>query len=202
MISSTIDPNIKIRKIEDLYDSPVFVYVNKFDEAAVRTFATEIQKAESNKQPVIPILIDSYGGQVYALLAMVDILKRAKKPVATIAIGKAMSCGAILFTCGVEGMRYISPNATLMIHDVSTGSMGKVEEIKADAAEAERLNVKVYEMMAKNCGQDLGYFMDIVHAKGHADWFLDANEAQLHKIANHIRVPEFNVSVSLDVSFK
>lgn len=202
MISSDIDPNIKIRKIEDLYDSPVFVYVNKFDEAAVRIFASEIQKAESNKQPIIPVLIDSYGGQVYSLLAMIDILKRAKKPIATVALGKAMSCGAILFTCGAEGMRYMSPNATLMIHDVSTGSLGKVEEVKADANEAERLNVKVYEMMARNCGQNLSYFMDIVHEKGHADWFLNAEEAQVHNLANHIRVPEFNVKVSLDVSFK
>jgi ATP-dependent Clp protease protease subunit len=202
MISSDIDSNIKIRKIEDLYDSPVYVYVNKFDEAAVKVFAGEVQRAESNKQPIIPVLIDSYGGQVYALLAMVDILKKAKKPIATIVMGKAMSCGAFLASCGDDGMRFVSPNATIMIHDVSTWAVGKIEEVKASAGEAERLNTLAYHMMAKNCGQNLSYFLDIVHEKGHADWYLTAEDAVTHKLANHIRVPEFKVKVALDVQFK
>ena len=50
-----------------------------------------------------------------------------------------MSCGAILFSFGVDGMRYMDPDATVMIHDVSSMGWGKVEEIKADAKEVERL---------------------------------------------------------------
>jgi ATP-dependent protease ClpP protease subunit len=48
----------------------------------------------------------------------------------------------------------MDPDATVMIHDVSSMGWGKVEEIKADAKEVERLNQKVYKMMAKNCGHD------------------------------------------------
>lgn len=139
MIHSEIDANIKVRKIDDLYDNPVIVQVNKFTEDSARQFIQDLQRAEQNKQSVIPVVIDSYGGQVYALLSMVDAIKRCKKPVATIAMGKAMSCGSILLSCGAEGMRYISPNATVMIHDVSSITMGKVEELKADANEASRL---------------------------------------------------------------
>jgi ATP-dependent Clp protease protease subunit len=202
MIHSEIDANIKVRKIDDLYDNPVIVQVNKFTEDSAKQFLYDIQRAEQNKQSVIPVVIDSYGGQVYALLSMVDAIKRCKKPVATIAMGKAMSCGSILLSCGAEGMRYISPNATVMIHDVSSITMGKVEELKADANEASRLNKLVFEMMARNCGQDASYFLNLVHERGHADWYLTAEDCIAHKLVNHIRVPEFKVKVALDVQFK
>jgi len=113
-----------------------------------------------------------------------------------------MSCGAILLSCGHEGMRYMSQNATVMIHDVSSFALGKVEEIKSSAEETARLNKLIYETMAVNCGQDPNYFLDIVHEKGHSDWFLDAKDAVKHKLVNHVRVPEFRVKVTLDVQFK
>ncbi|HBZ39919.1 MAG TPA: hypothetical protein DEO59_16125, partial [Balneola sp.] len=72
---------------------------------------------------------------------------------------KAMSCGAILFSFGTEGRRYMDSDATLMIHDVSSSGWGKIEEIKADVKEAERLNKKIFRMMAKNCGQEEDYFL-------------------------------------------
>lgn len=202
MIYSEVDANIKIRKIDDLYDSPVIVQVNKFTEESAAKFIQDLQRAEQNKQSVIPVVIDSYGGQVYALLSMVDAIKRCKKPVATIAMGKAMSCGSVLLSCGTETMRYMSPNATVMIHDVSSITMGKVEELKADAGEASRLNKLIFEMMARNCGHDASYFLDLVHEKSHADWYLTAEDCMKHKLVNHVRVPEFRVKVSLDVQFR
>ena len=51
-----------------------------------------------------------------------------------------MSCGVILFSCGTEGLRFVTPEATLMIHDVSSFAHGKNEEIQASAKETKRLN--------------------------------------------------------------
>jgi ATP-dependent Clp protease protease subunit len=108
-----------------------------------------------------------------------------------------MSCGAILFSFGAEGMRYMDPDATLMIHDVSSFAMGKVEELKADAREADRLNKKVYEMMARNCGKPSDYFLKLVHEKGHADWYLDAQEAKGHNLVNELRLPTLTCKIEL-----
>ena len=113
-----------------------------------------------------------------------------------------MSCGAILFSCGKQGYRFMDPHATVMIHDVSSMDYGKVEEIKACAAEAERLNQIVYKMMAKNCGKREDYFLKIVHKKGHADWFLDAEETKKHGLANQLRVPKFSLKVTVDLDFE
>ena len=113
-----------------------------------------------------------------------------------------MSCGAILFSFGNEGMRYMDEDATVMIHDVSSMEYGKVEEIKASADETERLNQKIYSMMAENCGHHRDYFLEIVHEKGHADWFLEADECKKHNLANHLHVPELKIETKVNFSFK
>jgi len=191
---ATVSPLIK--DLELKYE-PVIIRVNKFDEESAKDFCSAMSLAQNTGQTVIPIIIDSYGGQVYALMSMIAAIKASKVPVATVVEGKAMSCGALLFSFGAEGMRYMDADATLMIHDVSSGAWGKVEELKADVREAERLNKKVYEMMAKNCGKEPGYFLDIVHSKGHADWYLDADEARRHNLVNHARLPTLTATVDV-----
>ena len=178
------------------------IRVRKFDEASAKEFSELMTKAQNTGQPVVPVIIDSYGGQVYSLMSMISDIQHSRIPVATIVQGKAMSCGAILFSFGAEGKRYMDPNATVMIHDVSSMGWGKVEELKADAAETERLNQIVYRMMAQNCGHHDEYFLDIVHDKGHADWYLDANECKKHKIANHLHVPELKIETKVKFTFE
>ena len=190
-----------IKEVE-LRKNPVIIRVNKFDEPAVKKFHQEMAQAHNTGQKVIPVVIDSYGGQVYSLMAMISAIKHAELPVATIVEGKAMSCGAILFSFGDEGLRFMDPDATLMIHDVSSMEHGKVEEIKASAKETERLNTIVYTMMARNCGKKDDYFLKMVDKKKHADWFLDAEEAKKHKLANQLRVPSLNVEVNVEIDME
>ena len=199
-ILKTFSPLLKEPKLLD--DLPVVLRVRKFDEAAAKEFSSLVSKAQNTGQPVLPIIIDSYGGQVYSLMSMISDIKHSRIPVATIVQGKAMSCGAILFSFGAEGMRYMDPDATVMIHDVSSMDRGKVEEIKASAEETERLNKKIYNMMAENCGHHKEYFLDIVHQKGHADWFLDHDECKKHNLANHLHVPELKIETKVQFSFK
>ena len=186
----------------ELRNPPVVIRVNKFDEESAREFMRKMGMAHNTGQKVIPVIIDSYGGQVYSLMSMISSIKHAEIPVATIVEGKAMSCGAILFSFGEQGRRYMDPDATVMIHDVSSMDMGKVEELKAGAAEADRLNNIVYKMMAQNCGKKDDYFLKIVDKKKHADWFLDAEESKKHGLANHLRVPKLSISVSVDIEFE
>ena len=79
---------------------------------------------------------------------------------------------------------------------------GKVEEMKAGAKEADRLNTKIYTMMARNCGKKDDYFMKIVDKKKHADWFLDAAEAKKHGLAQQLRVPKLAIQVSVDIELE
>ena len=190
-----------LKEPELISNLPVVIRVRKFDESSAKDFSEDMTRAQNTGQPVVPVIIDSYGGQVYSLMSMISDIKHSRIPVATIVQGKAMSCGAVLFSFGNEDMRFMDPDATVMIHDVSSMGWGKVEEIKASAEETERLNQIVYRMMAKNCGHHEEYFLDIVHDKGHADWFLDANECKKHKIATHLHVPELKIETKVTFKF-
>lgn len=192
----------RLLKEVELRKSPVIVHVNKFDEKSAKDFQTHMAQAHNTGQKVIPVVIDSYGGEVYSLMSMISAIKHAELPVATIIEGKAMSCGAILFSFGEEGMRFMDPNATVMIHDVSSSQLGKVEELKASVAETERLNKIVYKMMARNCGKKDDYFLKLVDKKKHADWFLDAEECKNHGLANQLRVPKLHITVGVDIDFE
>ena len=199
-ILKTFSPLLKERALID--DLPIVARINKFDEPTAKAFSSVVSKAQNTGQPVLPVIIDSYGGQVYSLMSMISNIKNSRIPIATIIEGKAMSCGAILFSFGQEGMRFVDPDATVMIHEVSSMSWGKVEEIKVSAEETDRLNKKIFEMMAENCGHHKDYFLDIVHDKGHADWFLDPNKCLKHNLANHIHIPELKIETRVSFKFE
>jgi ATP-dependent Clp protease protease subunit len=186
----------------ELMRQPVIIRVNKFDEASAKEFNNRMAAAQSTGQPVVPVVIDSYGGQVYSLMSMIAAIKSSDIPVATIVEGKAMSCGAVLLSFGEQGMRFADPDATIMIHDVSSGGRGKIEEIKADVKEAERLDEKIFTMMARNCGKKDDYFKKKVFSKKHADWFMDAAEAKRHGLVNQLRVPKMTIKVDVDIEFE
>ena len=196
--TSKVSPLVK--EVE-LRKPPVIIRVNKFTEDSAKKFHQEMAMAHSSGQKVIPVVIDSYGGQVYSLMSMISAIESADLPVATIVEGKAMSCGAVLLTFGEQGMRFADPNATVMIHDVSSGGWGKIEELKADVAEADRLDQKIFTMMARNCGKKDDYFKKKVFNKKHADWFMDAQEAKKHGLVNHLRVPKLSIKIDVDIDF-
>ena len=190
-----------VKEVE-LHKPPIIIRVNSFSEKSAMEFATKIALAHSTGQKVIPVVIDSYGGQVYGLMSMIASIRATELPIATIVEGKAMSCGAVLLSFGEEGLRFADPDATVMIHDVSSGGHGKIEELKADVKEAERLDEKIFTMMARNCGKKDDYFKKKVFNKKHADWFMDAQEAKKHGLVNHLRVPKLNIKVSVDIDFE
>ena len=65
------------KRIKDfeLRDNPVIITVTKFDEDSAKEFSSKISMAHSTGQKVIPVVIDSYGGQVYSLMRMISAIK-------------------------------------------------------------------------------------------------------------------------------
>ena len=53
--------------------------------------------------------------------------------------------------------------------------------------------------MARNCGKADDYFLNLIHDKGHSDWFLEAEEAKQHGLIDHVRIPEMKINVNVDI---
>jgi len=176
---------------------PVVLNVSRIDEAAATEFVAGMDMAQKTGQTVVPVFISSYGGSVYALIEMIDAVKRSKIPVATIAVGKAMSAGAVLLAMGAPGMRYASPNVTIMIHEVSSSAGGKLGDLIADASEAARLNALMFKLMAENIGKPADFFTNLIASKARVDWYLTADEAIGLDLVNKIGVPEIKVRIKV-----
>lgn len=192
-----IDPKLRLR-IEDIIEQPIIIRVRRFTESSCAEFSSLLNKAINIGQPFVPIIIDSYGGQVYSLLEMINKIKTCPIPCHTIVESKAMSCGAILFGMGEQ--RFMAPNATIMLHEVSSTSIGKAEDIKSDANEIDRLNKLIFKMMSENCKKNSDFFIKFVHQRNNADCFIIAKQAKKINLCTDIGIPRLNINV--DVSWK
>jgi ATP-dependent Clp endopeptidase proteolytic subunit ClpP len=174
---------------------PIIIEVNEFTEESATKFAHQMAYAQQSGQTVIPIVIDSYGGDVMALFRMMSIVQSSRVPVATIVEGKAMSCGADLFMMGAEGMRFAGPMATIMIHDIASGAEGKLEEIKAKVEEMDRMQKQFLVAMSRNTKHPDDFFSKMLDASGHKNIFFTAEEAKKLNIVNKLGLPEFKVQI-------
>jgi ATP-dependent protease ClpP protease subunit len=182
---------------------PIVIKVNKFDETAVSDMEKGFKEASLRGQEVIPVHIDSYGGQIYSLNAMISLIRSSSIPVATYVSGKAMSCGLILWSMGTKGLRFASPHSTGMLHEVSAGAIGKVAEIESSVEEAKRLNDEIFSQMGVYCKTNRYYFFDLMKEARNADIFLNAEELLKHGIVDHIKTPkvEYTVKTKVDIIF-
>lgn len=187
-------------KAGNIFPQVVIVEVFEFDDVSASDFDTAIWNAVNSGQTLIPVVVDSFGGQVYSLLRMLDTIAAAKAIGATIVtIGKSkmMSCGSVLVAAGTKGFRYAQPNAAMMIHEVSSSGRGKNMELQSDAAETDRLNTVLLHKLAEFANKPKKYFVDLVHSVGHADLFLSAKEIVALGLIDKVGEPAFSLKIDL-----
>jgi ATP-dependent Clp protease, protease subunit len=138
-------------------------------------------EAEDPKKE-IKFYINSPGGSVYSGLAIYDTMNNLKCDVATFGVGLQASMGAFLLSSGTKGKRYLLPHSTVMIHQPSSGSQGKVSDMEIDLKEGLRLKKKLTEILAKNCGKTVS---DLEKDQDR-DYWMSADEAKKYGIVDEI----------------
>ena len=118
----------------DINDSVVYL-VGEIDGFTLFDMMTRIRtilnnRTQENAEQPINMIINSEGGCVYEMLAIVDYMKSLSVPVNTICRGKAFSAAAVILANGT-GERFASKHSTLMFHQSSTWLQGKQADVKA-----------------------------------------------------------------------
>lgn len=176
---------------ELLGDDTKVIFVTEFDDEDLQAFYIKFMKLENDDTiNFIPIVISSYGGYTDVLSAMRDIIKASTKPVATIAMGKAMSSGVALLASGTPGLRFATENTSIMIHEMSAGANGKASDITSDAQDVAVANRK----FIKNLAKDMGKTFEVVRAeldrRRNANWYLTPSQAKQWGVIDHIGLPK------------
>jgi ATP-dependent Clp protease protease subunit len=138
-------------------------------------------EAEDSKKDIM-LYINSPGGSVYDGLAIYDTMQHLKCDVATVGIGMQASMGAFLLSSGAKGKRSILPHATVMIHQPSAGTRGKVSDMEIDLREGLRLKKLLNEILAKNTGQKV----ETIEKDSDRDNWMTAEEAKKYGIVDQI----------------
>jgi ATP-dependent Clp protease protease subunit len=87
--------------------------------------------------PHIKLRINSYGGSLFAGLAILDTIRGLKSQVHTYVDGAAASAATIISVAGTK--RFIGKNSLMLIHQLSTGNYGKYSELEDDMENNKRL---------------------------------------------------------------
>lgn len=130
----------------------------------------------------ISFYINSPGGSVYDALAIYDTMQFISNDIQTVGIGIQASAAAFLLSSGTKGKRIILPNATVMVHQPSSGTRGKVTDQEIDLRESLRIKKLLEDIMAKNTGQKPAK----IHEDMERDKWLSAKEAVDYGIADKI----------------
>src|SRR5215207_798284 len=88
-------------------------------------------QAEDPKKDIY-LYINSPGGVVYDALAIYDTMQYITNDVQTVGIGVQASAAAFLLGSGTKGKRSLLKNSTVMIHQPSSGTRGKVTDQEID----------------------------------------------------------------------
>src|SRR3954465_10855854 len=130
----------------------------------------------------IYIYINSPGGSVYDALAIYDTMQFVTNDVQTVGIGVQASAAAFLLSSGTKGKRFLLPNSTVMIHQPSSGTRGKVTDQEIDLRESLRIKKLLETIMAGNTGQK----PEKIHEDLERDKWLDAKEAKDYGIIDDV----------------
>lgn len=128
--------------------------------------------------------VDSPGGSVKSGLSMVDTMNYIRPDVATICTGMAASMGSILLGNGAKGKRYILPHSKVMLHQVSHGSQGNVQDTRINQAEAEKYNTELFRLLGSYCDKD----PELVLKDAERDLWMTGEEAVNYGICDEVIV--------------
>jgi len=138
-------------------------------------------QAEDAKKDIF-FYINSPGGSVYDMLAIYDTMQYITNDVQTVGIGMQASAAAVLLSSGTKGKRFLLPNSTVMIHQPSSGTRGKVTDQEIDLKESLRVKALLETIMVNNTGQK----RERIHEDMERDRWMTADEALKYGIVDKI----------------
>ena len=187
LVPTVIEPSGQGERAFDIYsrllrDRIIFLHdeVNEHTAGLIVAQLLFLQSDDAKKD--IYMYINSPGGSVYDALAIYDTMSYISNDIQTFGIGVQASAAAFLLSSGTKGKRFILPNATVMIHQPSSGTRGKVTDQEIDLKESIRLKYLLEKIMAKNTGQKL----EKIHKDMERDFWMTSEETLKYGLVDKI----------------
>jgi len=187
LVPVVVEQDARGERSSDLYshllrERIIFLGTPIDDQIANLTIAELLHLESEDPGKDISVYINCPGGSVYAGLAIYDTMQFVKPEIATIAVGTAMSLGALLLAAGAKGKRMALPNAKILIHQLWGGFEGQATDIEIHAREVIALKRRLEAIIAQHTGRPL----EQVATDMERDYFMTADEAQAYGIIDTV----------------
>lgn len=151
---------------ERVYDLPsrllkerIILLDGGVDDFMAKSITAQLLYLDSVNQDPIKIIINSPGGSVHAGLAIADTMEQCRSIIETECRGIAASMGCFLLAMGTPGYRSATRRASIMAHQVSSGTKGHVEDQMISLQHTIDLNKTLMGELAETVGIDYEQFM-------------------------------------------
>lgn len=138
----------------------------EIDDDVANIVQAQLLYLASLSQEDITLYINSPGGSVTAGLGIYDVMHHISPKVNTVCTGLAASMGAILLCAG--DTRSILPHAKVMIHEPSSGVIGKCSDILIEAEEIKKCREELCQILSEHTKQP---FEKIIEDVKLDNWF-------------------------------
>ena len=168
--------------LESFTNSRNIFMFDYFDEISSQAVVKSIMQLNAESSEDINLFINSNGGVVDDLNAIVDAIESSKAKVNTICLGIAASCGAFLLAMG-SGKRYIGQNSRSMVHKVRGWVSGDIDSMEERLKQAKDLGDQVLSKFCDITGQAKDTMDEVLYKR---DIFLSADETVALGIADAV----------------
>ena len=170
-------------------DNHIYFYGNVTTKNAVKlnTAIRDITKKLINVQTdygvenlKIYLHINSFGGSVFAGLSVIDTILSNYIPIVSIIEGSAASAATLISVVCSE--RTIKPNSFMLIHQLSSGFWGKMEEIKDEFINLKKLMKKLKGIYKEHTSIKKDDLKDLLKR----DLWLDSQESLKYGLVDRV----------------
>jgi ATP-dependent Clp protease, protease subunit len=187
IIPTVIDSDGRTDRAYDIYSRLLEDRIIYFGEAVNEHTANLVvaqllylESKDPNKD--ITLYINSPGGSIYAGMAVYDTMQFVKCDVSTVGIGVQASMGAFLLSSGTKGKRYVLPSASVMIHQPSAGTDGKITDMEIDLKQVIAQKHRLHQILADNCGKTKAE----IDRDADRDYWMTAEEAVKYGLVDKV----------------
>lgn len=140
----------------EIYKNHIYFYCGVTKKTCLK-LNNELRKLEYNilndgkcilkKDKFIYIHINSFGGSVFAALSTIDTIQSLRVPIVSIIEGSAASAATMISICC--DYRIILPNSLMLIHQLSSSTWGKMNELEDEMKNLKKLMKMITELYKK-----------------------------------------------------
>jgi ATP-dependent Clp endopeptidase proteolytic subunit ClpP len=114
------------------------------------------------------IMISTLGGSSADMFSIYDVMKLIQEEgmeIGTIGVGKVMSAGVLLLAAGAKGKRRIGKHCRVMIHGVSSGAGGHIQDLDNEMAEIKVIEEQYISSLAEETAMSKKYIKNLLKKK-------------------------------------